>query len=70
MTSSKAIAAGVGAWITGIIGFYLPFYVPRWDMMPPNVQGYFASLVSAGVTAAIVFYAPANRHTVKPEEQP
>lgn len=67
MTASKATAAGIAAQFV-IIADWVVTLVPGWASVPPTVQRAAQTLVSAGIAAAFVYYAPANKATVQAPE--
>ena len=62
MTATKAVAGGVAANIVTII-LWIVSIVPGWDAVPDEPKAAIIALVSAGVGAAIVYFAPANKRT-------
>jgi len=65
MTATKAIAGGVGGALV-VIANWLLTLVPGWDQVPAEPKGAIAFLVSAGITSALVYFAPSNKATVDP----
>ena len=63
MTATKAVAGGVAANLVTIILWAIS-NVPGWDRVPDEPKAAMIALVSAGVGAAIVYFAPANRRTL------
>lgn len=63
MTSSKAVAAGIAAQFVTIATWAIGL-VPHWQAVPEPVQSAIYGLVSAGISATIVYFAPANKQTV------
>ena len=63
MTSTKAIAGGIGANIITVV-LWAVSHIPGWNAMPEQPRAAILALVSAGVGAAIVYFAPANQHTL------
>jgi hypothetical protein len=63
MTATKAIAGGVAANIDTLI-LWVISEVPGWDAVPVEPKASIIALVSAGVGAAIVYFAPANQQTL------
>ncbi len=63
MTSTKAIAGGIGANIITLV-LWAVSSIPGWSAMPEQPRAAILALVSAGVGAAIVYFAPANQHTL------
>jgi hypothetical protein len=70
MTATKAIAGGITANVVTIVMWAISI-IPGWNAVPDQPKAAIVALVSAGVGAAIVYFAPANRETVTqtaPEE--
>jgi hypothetical protein len=63
MTATKAIAGGVAANIVTVI-LWVISSIPGWGAVPPEPQAAIIALVSSGIGAAIVYYAPSNKQTV------
>jgi len=63
MTATKAIAGGVAANIVTVILWAIS-NVPGWNAVPDQPKAAIIALVSAGVGAAIVYFAPANKQTL------
>jgi hypothetical protein len=63
MTASKAVAGGVAANIVTIVLWAIT-RVPGWDTMPDEPKAAIIALISAGVGAAIVYFAPSNKQTL------
>jgi hypothetical protein len=63
MTATKAIAGGVAANIVTIV-LWMIASIPGWSSVPEEPKAAIIALVSAGIGAAIVYFAPANRETV------
>lgn len=63
MTATKAIAGGVAANIVTVVLWAISS-IPGWDAVPDQPKAAIIALVSAGVGAAIVYFAPANKETV------
>jgi hypothetical protein len=63
MTATKAIAGGVAANIVTVILWAIS-NVPGWAAVPDQPKAAIIGLVSAGVGAAIVYFAPANKQTL------
>lgn len=63
MTATKAIAGGVAANIVTIILWAIS-NVPGWGAVPDQPKAAILALVSAGVGAAIVYFAPSNKQTL------
>jgi len=70
MTATKAIAGGVAANIVTII-MWMISSIHGWSSVPQEPKSAIVALVSAGIGAAIVYYAPSNKETlaVKPAEK-
>jgi len=68
MTSSKAVAAGIAAQLVTIATWALSL-IPRWQEIPDPVQSALYGLVSAGIAAAVVYYAPANQQIVSEKQE-
>ena len=62
MTATKAIAGGVAANIITVI-LWAMSSIPGWDLVPEQPKAAIIALVSTGVGAAIVYFAPANEQT-------
>lgn len=60
MTASKAVAGGIAANVV-TIALWLLSLIPGWDGVPAEPKAAILALVSAGIGALIVYYAPANR---------
>lgn len=63
MTSTKATAGSLSA-LLGTIASWALTKVPGWMAMPAEVQHAFYALTVMGIGYALVYWAPANRHTV------
>jgi len=63
MTATKAIAGGVAANIITVI-LWAMSSIPGWDLVPEQPKAAIIALVSTGVGAAIVYFAPANQQTL------
>jgi hypothetical protein len=63
MTATKAIAGGVAANIVTII-LWMISTIPGWGSVPQEPKSAIVALVSAGIGAAIVYYAPSNKETL------
>lgn len=63
MTATKAIAGSVAANIVTVILWAIS-KVPGWDAVPEQPKAAIFALVSAGIGAAIVYFAPANAQTL------
>ena len=64
MTATKAIAGGVAANIITVI-LWAMSSIPGWDLVPEQPKAAMIALVSTGVGAAIVYFAPANQQTLR-----
>jgi hypothetical protein len=63
MTATKAVAGGVATNIVTLILWAIST-IPGWERMPDEPQAAIIALVSSGVGAAIVYFAPANKQTL------
>jgi hypothetical protein len=63
MTASKAVAGGIAANLVTLCLWAIST-IPGWDQVPQEPKAAIIALVSSGVAAAIVYFAPANRETV------
>lgn len=63
MTATKAIAGGVAANIVTVV-LWVISNIPGWTSVPEEPKAAILALVSAGIGAAIVYYAPSNREMV------
>jgi hypothetical protein len=63
MTATKAIAGGVAANIVTIV-LWIIASVPGWNSVPEEPKAAIMALVSAGIGAAIVYFAPSNKATL------
>lgn len=63
MTATKAVAGGIAANIVTVI-LWVISSVPGWDTVPDQPKAAIIALVSSGIGAAIVYFAPANRETL------
>ena len=63
MTATKAIAGGVAANIVTVI-LWVISNIPGWAAVPDQPKAAIIALVSSGVGAAIVYYAPSNKQTL------
>ena len=63
MTATKAIAGGVAANIITVVLWAISS-IPGWDTVPDQPKAAIIALVSSGVGAAIVYFAPANKQTL------
>ena len=60
MTSTKAVAGGIGGALVIIANWVLTL-VPGWMDIPDEPKGAIVFLVSAGITAGLVYFSPANK---------
>jgi hypothetical protein len=63
MTATKAIAGGVAANIVTII-LWMISSIPGWSSVPEEPKAAIIALVTAGIGAAIVYFAPSNKETL------
>ena len=63
MTATKAVAGGIAANIVTIV-LWMISNIPGWHVVPDEPRAAIIALVSSGVGAAIVYFAPANKQTV------
>jgi hypothetical protein len=63
MTASKAVASGIAANIVTLCLWALST-IPGWERVPDAPKAAIIALVSSGIAAAIVYFAPANKQTV------
>jgi hypothetical protein len=63
MTATKAIAGGVAANIVTVT-LWAVSNIPGWGAVPDEPKAAIIALVSAGVGAVIVYFAPANTPTL------
>ena len=63
MTATKAIAGGVAANIITVVLWAISS-IPGWETVPDQPKSAIIALVSAGIGAAIVYFAPANQQTL------
>ena len=68
MTATKAIAGGVAANIVTVV-LWVISSIPGWGAVPDQPKAAIIALVSAGVGAAIVYFAPANEQTLTASER-
>ena len=59
-TSTKAVAGGIGGALV-VIANWLLTMIPGWPTIPDEPRGAITFLVSVGITAALVYFAPANQ---------
>lgn len=60
MTSTKAVAAGIAGNLI-VVANWLLTIIPGWMMIPDEPRAAIIALVSGGIGALFVWYAPANR---------
>ena len=63
MTATKAIAGGVAANIVTII-LWMISSIPGWGTVPDQPKAAIIALVSTGIGAATVYFAPSNKQTL------
>ena len=63
MTATKAIAGGVAANIVTII-LWMISNIPGWGTVPDQPKAAIIALVSTGIGAATVYFAPSNKQTL------
>ena len=63
MTATKAIAGGFAANIITVV-LWAMSSIPGWDAVPVEPKAAIIALVSSGVGAVIVYFAPANQLTM------
>jgi len=63
MTATKAIAGSVAANVVTII-LWMISRIPGWNVVPDEPKAAIIALVSAGIGAAVVYFAPANKETL------
>jgi hypothetical protein len=63
MTATKAIAGGVAANIVTII-LRMISSIPGWGTVPDQPKAAIIALVSTGIGAATVYFAPSNKQTL------
>lgn len=63
MTATKAIAGSVAANVVTII-LWMISRIPGWNVVPDEPKAAIIALVSAGIGAAIVYFAPSNKETM------
>jgi hypothetical protein len=63
MAATKAIAGGVAANIVTIV-LRMVASIPGWSSVPEEPRAAIIALVSAGIGAAIVYFAPSNKETL------
>jgi len=59
-TATKAVAGGIAANVV-TIALWGVSLIPGWATVPDEPKAAIIALISAGIGAAIVFYAPANK---------
>jgi len=69
MTSTKAVAGGVGAYLA-TIAMWLLTLIPGWAEIPEEPKAAISALVIAGIGYGLVYWSPANRHTIDPGDPP
>ncbi len=62
MTATKAVAGGIGGALVVIADWRLTL-IPGWSQIPEQPKGAITFLVASGITAALVYFAPANKQT-------
>lgn len=67
MTSSKAIAAGIGGNLTVIL-LWLLTLIPRWHEIPDEPKSAIQALLVTAVSAGLVYFAPANAKKLPPQD--
>jgi hypothetical protein len=63
MTATKAIAGGIAANIVTVI-LWVISNIPGWSSVPDQPKAAISALVTAGIGAAIVYFAPSNKQTL------
>ncbi len=63
MTATKSVAGGIAGALV-VISNWLLTTIPGWDQIPPEPKGAIAFLVASGISAGLVYAAPANRQTI------
>lgn len=58
-TATKAVAGGIGGALV-IVANWLLTLIPGWALIPDEPRGAIVFLVSAGIAAVLVYFAPAN----------
>ena len=66
-TSTKANAAAVAGWLTTIV-LWAVSTIPGWESIPLEPKAAIVSLIAAGISYLAVYFAPANRDVVEPEQ--
>ena len=64
MTASKAVAGGIAANVV-TLSLWVISLIPGWDRVPQQPKAAIIALVSSGVAAAIVYFSPSNKQTVR-----
>jgi hypothetical protein len=64
MTASKAVAGGIAANIVTLCLWAIST-IPGWEHVPQEPKAAIIALVSSGIAAAIVYFAPANKPTME-----
>jgi hypothetical protein len=59
MTSSKAIAAGIGGNLT-VIAIWAMTLIPGWATIPDEPRMAIQALIVTLLSAGVVYFAPAN----------
>jgi len=67
MTATKAVAGGVAANVVTVI-LWVISNIPGWHTVPDEPKAAIIALVSSGIGAAIVYFAPANKQTLTATE--
>ena len=63
MTGTKAVAGGIAANVVTIT-LWAVSSIPGWHTLPDEPRAAILALVSAGVGALLVYFAPANKRTL------
>ena len=63
MTATKAVAGGIGGALV-VIANWLLTTIPGYVDIPTEPKGAISFLVSAGIAAGLVYFAPSNKQTV------
>ena len=63
VTATKAVAGGIGGALV-VIADWLLTLIPGWEQIPEQPKGAITFLVATGITAGLVYVAPANKQTV------
>lgn len=67
MTATKAVAGGIAANVVTIVVWLLSL-IPGWETIPAEPKSAIIALVVTGIGAGIVYFAPANKTVVEPDE--